>query len=773
MRVTNRMMSMTSMQDMNSALTRMSKYQRQLSSLKTINKPSDNPIGAGKSMLYRTSIDKIEQYQKNVTDAKSFTSLSDSALSEINNLMTRVKTLTVRGADNSLGINEKKAIAQELLEIQEHILRMSNSNDGSRYFFSGTNTADPAFERELGIIRYKGNQNEITYQLDDYVAEKISSIGSSIFTSDIMGSTVMDPQYRTVALASVPGLYPPVQGGTFTVNGKSIAIDPAADTIYDVVTKINDAGADVHAQITNAGTLQITSLRGGTDFTVKEGTTNLLYAMGMTASINGGQIASATNPLTPASIFNNDAYNLTSPDVQLRRLNAGTGITIPPPINSFNITDSEGNTISVNLSTITATSTLSDIEREINTAVNNAPSGFNIDRIYVEYQDDSIVLRPNTDQITVTEGAGTTAAELGIAGFTGTRGLPVIGNGLNPQLGVPVDKEITEIGDFFDGAGITFPLGTITITDGALPPASLDVDLSALTRHNTIADVENAINETIRRAGNDDSHPQYPTNMQFNHVTLDVDWDMLHIRVPFGQFNLTDSTGTTGAELGLVTGGLTSEHFSTVALDPEMESVRISLILPNAEKLSATVDMSGVTNVQEFLDRINTGAVTDTGTIVEVRAFLNAEGTGFNIYAVENDVALEISNANDLTADRLELSGTSQSRDTAGIFDTLTRLAKFIEEDNVTAVTAGLQWVEESQSKLIDGRTAIGARMNRVSLVEQRHLLSKMENMTMLSDNEDVDMAEAAMNFAMMQQTYQAALQASAKVLPMSLINYL
>jgi flagellar hook-associated protein 3 FlgL len=83
--------------------------------------------------------------------------------------MTRVKTLTVRGADNSLGSNEKKAIAQELREIQEHILRISNSNDGSRYFFSGTNTAEPAFERVLGIIQYNGNQNEITYQLDDFV----------------------------------------------------------------------------------------------------------------------------------------------------------------------------------------------------------------------------------------------------------------------------------------------------------------------------------------------------------------------------------------------------------------------------------------------------------------------------------------------------------------------------------------------------------------------------------------------------------------------------
>jgi len=773
MRVTGRMMSLTTLNDLQSSMSRMSMYQRQLSSLRTINKPSDNPIGAGKSMSYRTIIEKIKQYQNNVSDAKSLTSLSDSVMGEINNIINRVKTLSVQAADNSLSQSEKQSIALEMKEIQDQVLRLSNGSDGSRYFFAGTNTSKPAFEKEVGIIYYKGNQNEIKYQLDDYVSEGVSSIGSDLFSSDILGTTTLSVAQTQLPLAAVPGLFPPVQAGTFTINGKVITIDPAADSLADIAALINDTEANVDAQITDEGKFRLVSTRAGTDFTAEEGTSNFLLAMGMTAQIEGGTIASSATPLTLASNFNNDAYNILNENVQMRWLNNGAGITIPPPANSFNITDSDGNSISVDLSGLTATSTLADFEQAINQAVNAAPPVFNVDRIYVDYSEDSIILRPSTDSISITEGAGTTAAQLGIAGRTGTRTLPVTSAGLDPLLGTPVNKSVTSLGSLFNGVGPTFPLGSITITDDGVPANSLTIDLSGLSVTSTIADVENTINEAIADADSDPNDPSFPTTMVFNSVSIDVEWDTLSITVPHGQFNITDAVGTTAAQLGIVTGGLTGEFHSAVRLEPEMEAFRLTITKPDASLLNATIDMTGVDTVQEFLDRINSGAITDDGRQLNVRAYLNEDGTGFNIYALQNEVKLSISNAEDTSAETLQLNKTAEAKDKIGIFDTLSRLSEYIADDNVEAVTEGLEWIEQSQVKIIDGRTTIGARVNRVKLIEQRHLQSKQENMALLSDNEDADMTEAAMMFAMMQQTYQAGLQAAAKVLPMSLVNFL
>jgi len=91
--------------------------------------------------------------------------------------------------------------------------------------------------------------------------------------------------------------------GTFQINGVSISVDPAADSVQSIVTRINNAGAGVTASY-NAGTdrFVITPNVAGATLTVGSDTSGFLAAIGMAtgttatrANVDGAFNATGTN----------------------------------------------------------------------------------------------------------------------------------------------------------------------------------------------------------------------------------------------------------------------------------------------------------------------------------------------------------------------------------------------------------------------------------------------------------------------------------------------
>ena len=88
MRVTNSMMISQLMKNLNRNLKRMETQQYQLATGKQIVRPSQDPVGITRSLQARTELSKIEQYSKNVDDAQAWLTQSETALSEMNSLIT-------------------------------------------------------------------------------------------------------------------------------------------------------------------------------------------------------------------------------------------------------------------------------------------------------------------------------------------------------------------------------------------------------------------------------------------------------------------------------------------------------------------------------------------------------------------------------------------------------------------------------------------------------------------------------------------------------------
>lgn len=98
MRITNNMLINNMKNYINNNLSRMDKYQNQMATGKKISVPSDDPIVAARALKLRTDVSEIEQYKRNVKDAQSWMDITETALSNIGDVLHRARELASQGA---------------------------------------------------------------------------------------------------------------------------------------------------------------------------------------------------------------------------------------------------------------------------------------------------------------------------------------------------------------------------------------------------------------------------------------------------------------------------------------------------------------------------------------------------------------------------------------------------------------------------------------------------------------------------------------------------
>lgn len=169
--------------NLNGNMNKMNKYQMQLATNSRITKLSDDPVGVTQSLQARTDLARINQYKSNAEDAHSMMTFTETALMDVNNLITRAYELTLDSSNATKSPSEKQAIAVEIGQIKDQLLTTLNSTYGDRYIFGGNNVANTPFKEVNGEILYN-NVNILTGDtntLSDLQGESVSyKIGKGI-----------------------------------------------------------------------------------------------------------------------------------------------------------------------------------------------------------------------------------------------------------------------------------------------------------------------------------------------------------------------------------------------------------------------------------------------------------------------------------------------------------------------------------------------------------------------------------------------------------------
>lgn len=159
---------------------------------------------------------------------------------------------------------------------------------------------------------------------------------------------------------------------------------------------------------------------------------------------------------------------------------------------------------------------------------------------------------------------------------------------------------------------------------------------------------------------------------------------------------------------------------------------------------------------------------TNTGTApVEI---VDGKVTGnFHTDSVEIEVSKGISIQANVDA--------SAIFDEEGFFGTISKLMEALEAnggaDDLIEVGESLIDLDTQINDLINGRANLGARMNRLELIEHRLDEQKVIATRTMSENEDVHFEEAITNLITQESLHRAALAAGSRVIQPTLIDFL
>jgi flagellar hook-associated protein 3 FlgL len=166
-RITELMTSQTTLYDLNSALSRVTKTQAQLSSGKRITEPSDDPYGASLAVQLNSQLDGLDSYNRNVGDGTAWTQATDSSLMSMNDIVQRVRELTVGAANGTNNASNLASAAGEVDQLTDALKQAANATYNAQYIFSGTANKQPYANGAAGDA-YQGNSgpgSQITRQI--------------------------------------------------------------------------------------------------------------------------------------------------------------------------------------------------------------------------------------------------------------------------------------------------------------------------------------------------------------------------------------------------------------------------------------------------------------------------------------------------------------------------------------------------------------------------------------------------------------------------------
>ncbi|QQK81579.1 flagellar hook-associated protein FlgL [Salicibibacter cibi] len=186
MRVTQSMVSSQTLTNIQKNNGKLANLQEQLSTGKKINRPSQDPVVATSSMRHRTELRGIEQYERNVSEAKTWMESADSSLDTVNQAMQQMREIIVQASNDTYDETQRQAMAEEVGQLISHIEDLANTQVNNKYIFNGTDTANPPVDLAEGIFPNPDTDaGEVTLELMDGVEVPINVSADQVFHEEM------------------------------------------------------------------------------------------------------------------------------------------------------------------------------------------------------------------------------------------------------------------------------------------------------------------------------------------------------------------------------------------------------------------------------------------------------------------------------------------------------------------------------------------------------------------------------------------------------------
>lgn len=187
MRITDKVMQNNLTSNLGSIAERLYDSETKVLTNKSINKPSDNPVDTMTALNIRTKISEIAQYKRNIARSQTLLKNTETVVSELNDLFERVNSLTVQGASDNYGADDKVSISFEVNQILEQVFNLANNRSESTYTFAGTNNDTAPYQAvrneagEIIEVKTSGSAGDIDCVVGESIKIKVNMNGEDIF----------------------------------------------------------------------------------------------------------------------------------------------------------------------------------------------------------------------------------------------------------------------------------------------------------------------------------------------------------------------------------------------------------------------------------------------------------------------------------------------------------------------------------------------------------------------------------------------------------------
>ncbi|SDB37986.1 flagellar hook-associated protein 3 FlgL [Pseudobutyrivibrio sp. YE44] len=179
MRVTNKMIMNNAASNINTTKECVNTRNKQMTSQKKIDRPSDDPVVAVRSLRLSTTLSQVTQYyKKNIPDATSWLDVTETSLINIRKLMDDCRTIAVKGSTDTYNHEDRNTMITQLESLQKQIFAEGNADYASRTVFTGFRTnCNLTFLEEEPETTYRITQN---LSVEDCMEEHRYYSGTSV-----------------------------------------------------------------------------------------------------------------------------------------------------------------------------------------------------------------------------------------------------------------------------------------------------------------------------------------------------------------------------------------------------------------------------------------------------------------------------------------------------------------------------------------------------------------------------------------------------------------
>lgn len=245
MRVTNMMMTTNMLNNITRNKSDMNTKFNQYATGQKIQKPSEDPVVAIRSLKYRSNLSELKQYlDKNIQDAYSWMNITESALTNMDELLTNMYQYCTQGSQDTYENINRDTIQQTMQQYKEQIYKCINTDYAGRYVFSGYRTdTSVCYTEKTNNIEYEINE-DLTFE---NLFQKSYVLGGATYaegtTSDeylSQAPTVCEAYCMNLSYNNINAL----TGLTYTdADGNVVDLS----NVIDVVTSSDTSGANTEA----------------------------------------------------------------------------------------------------------------------------------------------------------------------------------------------------------------------------------------------------------------------------------------------------------------------------------------------------------------------------------------------------------------------------------------------------------------------------------------------------------------------------------------------